>query len=149
VVLDQTIATASTGAQITLGEIEIDDLERFSLGALAQNGIVDPFGNTGMHLGFSGVPRNRMNETLAALELITPVVYALYFRTRAITPGELRLNALTNRQRDLVDLAALGLSDKAIASRLAISENTVGNHFRAIYARLGICKRSQLVALVK
>jgi DNA-binding CsgD family transcriptional regulator len=56
---------------------------------------------------------------------------------------------LTDRQRDLVDLAALGLSDKAIASRLGISENTVGNHLRAIYTKLGISKRSQLVALVK
>jgi DNA-binding CsgD family transcriptional regulator len=49
----------------------------------------------------------------------------------------------------LVDLATQGLSDKEIALRLGISHNTVGNHFRAIYARLGISKRSQLIALLK
>jgi DNA-binding CsgD family transcriptional regulator len=148
-VLDKTMATDSAGARFALGEVEIDDIERFSLGPLAQTGVLDPFTNTGINLGFSGVRKNRLDETLAALELITPVVYALYFRTRTVTPGELRLNSLTDRQRDLVDLAALGLSDKAIASRLGMSENTVGNHLRAIYAKLNISKRSQLVALVK
>jgi DNA-binding CsgD family transcriptional regulator len=59
------------------------------------------------------------------------------------------LTALTNRQRELVGLAVTGLSDKAIALRLSISEDTVGNHFRAIYARLGISKRSQLIALLR
>jgi DNA-binding CsgD family transcriptional regulator len=148
-VLDKTVATDSAGARIALSEIEIDDLTRYGLGALAQTGVIDPFANTGVHLGFSGVPKKRLEQTLAALELITPVVYALYFQTRAVAPAVLRLNSLTDRQRDLVDLAALGLSDKAIASRLGISENTVGNHLRAIYAKLNISKRSQLVALVK
>jgi DNA-binding CsgD family transcriptional regulator len=41
------------------------------------------------------------------------------------------------------------LSDKAIARRLSISDHTVGNHFRAIYAQLGVSKRSQLIALLK
>jgi DNA-binding NarL/FixJ family response regulator len=31
----------------------------------------------------------------------------------------------------------MGLPDKTIASRLGISERTVGNHFRSIYERLG------------
>ena len=147
-VLDKTMATDAAGAHIALSEIEIDDLDRYALGPLAQTGVIDPFANTGVHLGFSGVPKNRLNETLAALELITPIVYALYFRTKAVASG-VQLSLLTDRQRDLVDLAALGLSDKTIASRLGISENTVGNHFRAIYAKLGVSKRSQLVALVK
>jgi DNA-binding CsgD family transcriptional regulator len=59
------------------------------------------------------------------------------------------LAALTDRQRELVDLALQGLPDKTIASRLAISDSTVGNHLRAIYAKLGISKRSQLIALLK
>ena len=148
-VLDKTMATDAAGARIALSEIEIDDLDRYALGALAQTGVIDPFANTGLHLGFSGVPRNRLDRTLAALELITPVVHALYFRTRAVAPTAVQLDALTDRQRDLADLAALGLTDKAIAARLGISENTVGNHFRAVFAKLGVRKRSQLVALMR
>ena len=59
------------------------------------------------------------------------------------------LAKLTERQRQLVDLALIGLPDKTIATRLGISENTVGNHFRGIYERLGITKRSQLIAALK
>jgi DNA-binding CsgD family transcriptional regulator len=59
------------------------------------------------------------------------------------------LTPLTDRQRELIDLALEGLSDKAIARRLSISDHTVGNHFRAIYAQLGVSKRSQLIALLK
>jgi hypothetical protein len=35
-----------------------------------------------------------------------------------------------------------------IPSRLSVSENTLGNHFRVIYGRLGINKRSPLVAML-
>lgn len=147
--LDKTTATNAAAARITMSEPEIDDIRRFSLGGVAQHGVFDPFAASGVHLGFSGVPTNRPAHTLAALELVTPVVCALYFRTRQIARVAAALPSLTDRQRDLVELAALGLSDKAIAARLGISENTVGNHFRAIYAKLGISKRSQLVALAK
>jgi DNA-binding NarL/FixJ family response regulator len=78
-----------------------------------------------------------------------PVLHTLFLATKQATHSAVDLTALTDRQRDLVDLAAQGLSDKEIALRLEISHNTVGNHFSAIYARLGISKRSQLIALLK
>ena len=126
-----------------------EDIERFSLGLVAVHGVVDPFANTGTYLGFSGVPKAYPKQTLAALDLIAPVLHNLYLRTKQVEESTVELSALTDRQRDLVDLAALGLSDKEIALRLGISDNTVGNHFRAIYARLGISKRYQLVARLK
>ena len=49
----------------------------------------------------------------------------------------------------MVDLAVTGMSDKEIARRLSISDHIVGNHFPAIYERLGVSKRSQLIALLK
>jgi DNA-binding CsgD family transcriptional regulator len=147
VMLDRTIATNAAGARISLTELEIDDIDRFSLGTVAQHAIVDPFTKAGMNLLFSGVPKNQ--STLAALELIVPVVFAMHVRMKDLSQASFELTVLTDRQRDLAELAALGLSDKAIASRLGISENTVGNHFRAIYARLGIGKRSQLISLLK
>jgi DNA-binding NarL/FixJ family response regulator len=81
--------------------------------------------------------------------LIAPVLHTLYLQTRPVATSAVDLNALTDRQKDLVDLAAQGLSDKEIALRVGISHNTVGNHFSTIYARLGISKRSQLIAILK
>ena len=148
-ILDKTEAMDAAGTRIAMTEREIDDVERFSLGPLAKHGVVDPFSNTGTHMGFSGVPKGRRKQTLAALELIAPVVHALYFQTKDATRSSVELTALTDRQSDLADLAAQGLSDKEIGLRLGISHNTVGNHFSSIYAKLGISKRSQLIALMK
>jgi DNA-binding CsgD family transcriptional regulator len=77
------------------------------------------------------------------------VLHALFLATEQVAGSPLDLTKLTDRQRQLVDLALMGLPDKTIATRLGISEHTVGNHFRGIYERLGISKRSQLIAALK
>jgi len=148
-IMDKAEAMDAAGRPIAMTEREIDDVGRFSLGPLAKHGVVDPFSNTGTHMGFTGVPKDRRGQTLAVLELIAPVVHALYFQIKTAARSSVEWTALTDRQSDLIDLAAQGLSDKEIGLRLGISHNTVGNHFSAIYAKLGISKRSQLIALMK
>lgn len=54
---------------------------------------------------------------------------------------------LTAREVDIVDLAIKGHSSKSIAHLLAISEGTVINHKRNLYAKLGINSQSQLFHL--
>lgn len=53
---------------------------------------------------------------------------------------------LTPRQQDVLLLLARGLSNKAIASQLDISESTVKVHIRAIMERTGMMNRTQIVA---
>lgn len=57
-----------------------------------------------------------------------------------------QLVRLTPRQRDVIAVLATGLSNKAIARRLGISESTVKVHIRAIMATTGVGNRTQLVA---
>lgn len=57
-----------------------------------------------------------------------------------------RLTTLTKRQQDVLELLALGFSNKAIAQRLEISESTVKVHIRAIMAQKGASNRTQIVA---
>ena len=128
---------------------ELEEMKRFSLGITAAHGVIDPFANTGTYLSFSGIAADHHVRTGAALNLIAPVLHALFLATEQVARSPVDLAKLTERQRQLVDLALMGLPDKTIATRLGISENTVGNHFRAIYERLGITKRSQLVAALK
>jgi two-component system, NarL family, nitrate/nitrite response regulator NarL len=54
-------------------------------------------------------------------------------------------NALTERQLNILALLAEGGSDKRIARKLAISDDTVGYHLRAIFRILGVKTRSQAV----
>jgi DNA-binding CsgD family transcriptional regulator len=147
--LDGTGAVDEAGAQVPATQLELDEINRFSLGLVAAHGVVDPFVNAGTYMSFSGVPQTDRKRLLAALNLIAPVLHMLFLQTMRIEDSTVDLMTLTDRQRELVDLAVTGLSDKAIAARLAISDHTVGNHFRAIYAKLGVSKRSQLVALLK
>jgi DNA-binding CsgD family transcriptional regulator len=148
-ILDKRGALVEAGLSVLATKLEIEEVERFSFGNLAAHGVIDPFVNAGTYISFAGVPRTQPKRILASLELIAPVLHTLYLATKQTATSTVDSTALTDRQRELVYLAASGLSDKAIAQRLAISDHTVGNHFRAIYARLGISKRSQLIALLK
>ncbi|GHH29289.1 LuxR family transcriptional regulator AbsR2 [Streptomyces lanatus] len=58
------------------------------------------------------------------------------------------LGELTARQREIVTLAATGLSNRQIAERLTLSVRTVGNHLYSAYARLGAGDRGALPWLV-
>ncbi|MFJ9425442.1 LuxR C-terminal-related transcriptional regulator [Streptomyces sp. NPDC101249] len=59
------------------------------------------------------------------------------------------LGELTARQRQIVTLAAAGLSNRQIAEQLTLSIRTVGNHLYSAYARLGAGDRGALPWLVR
>ncbi|HET9372634.1 MAG TPA: response regulator transcription factor [Vicinamibacterales bacterium] len=52
---------------------------------------------------------------------------------------------LTPREQQVLDLIALGLPNKAIAERLAISDQTVKFHVASIIAKLGATNRTDAV----
>lgn len=62
------------------------------------------------------------------------------------TPGEdAELEELTARERGVLQLLAEGLSNKEIAGRLRISENTVKFHINTIFGKLGVHSRTEAV----
>jgi DNA-binding NarL/FixJ family response regulator len=48
------------------------------------------------------------------------------------------LEALTPRERDVLDLMARGLSNKGIAEQLKLTTNTVGTHVKHVFDKLGM-----------
>ena len=59
--------------------------------------------------------------------------------------GELAAEALTAREIEVLELLAEGLSNKAIAGRLAISDQTVKFHVSSICGKLGAANRTDAV----
>ena len=57
------------------------------------------------------------------------------------------VNSLTDREREILDLLAQGLSNKLIASRLYLSVRTVEGHLANIYSRLGVHSRTEAMLL--
>lgn len=53
---------------------------------------------------------------------------------------------LTEREREILDLVARGLTNPAIASRLFLSEKTVRNHVSNIFTKLHVTDRAAAVA---
>jgi DNA-binding NarL/FixJ family response regulator len=57
------------------------------------------------------------------------------------------LDALTTREREMVTLAAHGISNDQIAERLFLSPLTVKTHINRAMMKLGVRDRAQLVVL--
>lgn len=66
---------------------------------------------------------------------------------RAVLSSDDAGDELTPREREVLQLIAMGLSNKAIASRLAISEHTVKFHVASILGRLGATSRTDAVRI--
>jgi DNA-binding CsgD family transcriptional regulator len=113
-----------------------DDFE--ALGALllaaeAAAGAAEAFGRAGDQRAATGALR-RSSRLAEACE-------------GAATPGLIRVAGaapLSGREREIVMLAAEGMSSKDIADRLYLSVRTVNNHLQHAYAKLGVTSRAGL-----
>jgi DNA-binding NarL/FixJ family response regulator len=56
------------------------------------------------------------------------------------------IGLLTDREQEVLQLIAQGLTNKEIARQLSISESTTENHIHHIYIKLRISNRAQAVA---
>jgi DNA-binding NarL/FixJ family response regulator len=72
-----------------------------------------------------------------------------HFAARPAPRGEdlSRLGDLTEREREVFELIALGLSNAEIADRLFLSEGTVKTHVKHIFDKLEVRDRTQAVIL--
>ena len=73
---------------------------------------------------------------------------ALRGQTRGGSRADTRSDphGLTRREREVIELLAMGRSDHEIASTLFISPKTVGHHVSAILTKLGVGNRTQAAA---
>jgi len=66
--------------------------------------------------------------------------------TRIASKANNELGALTDREREVLDLLAQGLTNKEIADKLIITTNTVKRHLKAIFEKLDVHTRSAATA---
>jgi LuxR family maltose regulon positive regulatory protein len=53
--------------------------------------------------------------------------------------------ALTRREREILQLLSLGLSNQEMADKLVIAEGTLKRHVANLYLKLGVHNRAQAV----
>ena len=59
-------------------------------------------------------------------------------------PPPRAIDALTPRERQIAFLAAQGLTNRQIGAETGLSINTVSNHLKRVYAKLGVQSRTEL-----
>ncbi len=86
----------------------------------------------------------------AGLIVVSPDWMDLPLTRRLSGPAgqvEALVEPLTEREREVLQLLAQGLSNKQIAVRLTISEHTVKFHVSSVYGKLGAINRAEAVRL--
>lgn len=68
-------------------------------------------------------------------------------RTASPSDAPQPFSALTAREREVVALVAEGLRNEEIARRLGITDKTVRNHLTAVFDKVGVSGRLELVVL--
>jgi NarL family two-component system response regulator LiaR len=63
--------------------------------------------------------------------------------------GTVEALGVTPRELEILELIAAGLSNKEIAAKVFVSENTVKTHSRRLFDKLGARRRTQAVQLAK
>jgi DNA-binding CsgD family transcriptional regulator len=93
-----------------------------------------------------GITLTRKPPAVIVKEVPVPVPAAGPFVLDAARQREL---TITPRELEILGLIAEGLSNREIAGRLFVSENTVKTHSRRLFDKLGAQRRTQAVQLGK
>jgi DNA-binding CsgD family transcriptional regulator len=91
-----------------------------------------------------GLKLTKTKETVVVKEVLLPA-------PSSFTLNETRLRELgiTRRELEILELIAGGLSNREIAERLFVSENTVKTHSSRLFDKLSAKRRTQAVQLGK
>ena len=89
-----------------------------------------------------GTGRDFSERELGFLSLVRPYLCTIRNRWRP----NAALSSLTDRERDVLELLALGLTNREIAQRLFISPMTVRTHLVNMFKKLGVGTRTAAVA---
>jgi two-component system response regulator DevR len=84
-----------------------------------------------------------VRDVAAGKSLLDPAVTERLFARLRRTPADPRYESLTEREREVLDLIAAGLTNREIAERLFLAEKTVKNYVSGLLAKLGMRSRTQ------
>lgn len=99
------------------------------------------FASVGIWLGL-GLTRHKTTVVVREVAVPAPVNFVR-------DEGRLDSLGITPRELEILELIAAGLSNKEIAERVHVSENTVKTHSSRVFDKLGARRRTQAVQMGK
>jgi len=79
-------------------------------------------------------------------EVVEELNFPQYFLNLESSAGK-RVDELTKREREILQILPRGLTSKAMASELFLTEATVKSHISAIYRKFEVVNRTQAIAV--
>jgi len=126
---------------------------------VSRRGLIPVYGIGAIKAGASGyllkdTPRAELVKairgTIAAKTYLDPSIASRIldqFPNQQEQPTILINSQMTNREKEILSLLALGLNNEDIAKRLFLSVGTVRNHISTILHKLGVSDRTQAAIL--
>ena len=93
-----------------------------------------------------GLKLTKTKETVVVREVPVPVPVSGPFERNEVRLGEL---GITPRELEILEAMAAGFSNREIAEKLFVSENTVKTHANRLFDKLSAKRRTQAVQLAK
>lgn len=90
-----------------------------------------------------GIKLTKKEEVLVVKEVVVPA------RQFALNEERVRNLGITKRELEILKLIASGLSNREIANKLFVSENTVKTHSSRLFEKLNAKRRTQAVQIGK
>ena len=92
-----------------------------------------------------GLKQARKKEVLVVKEVQVPIAQQPF----ALNEDRLKVLGITKRELEILELIAQGMSNREIAEKLFVSENTVKTHSSHLFDKLSAKRRTQAVQIGK
>jgi two-component system response regulator DesR len=89
-----------------------------------------------------------LNEAPSALPPVIEVVRAGQLSVPGSRGAELEKQVLTSREKQILGLVVMGMTNAEIAGKLYLAESTVKSHLSSAFAKLGVASRSEAASVI-
>jgi two-component system, NarL family, nitrate/nitrite response regulator NarL len=133
------------GPRVLLLTVAIDDVQVLEALELGARGVV--LKEAATELLFKAIRSVVAGQYWVGRDIVTDIVRHLRERAAAVarrrpSPAE----RLTAREREIVAAVAAGESNRQVAARLGLAEDTVKHHITNIFDKLGVSNRAEMAA---
>jgi DNA-binding CsgD family transcriptional regulator len=96
-----------------------------------------------------GLKLTRKEEVVVVKEVVREVPVPGPLEPFAVNEEQLKERGITKRELEILELIAQGMSNREIAEKLFVSENTVKTHSSRLFDKLSAKRRTQAVQIGK
>jgi DNA-binding NarL/FixJ family response regulator len=138
------LATSAEGPKVLVLTVAIEDAQIVEALELGARGVVMKEAAT--ELLFKAIRSVVAGQYWVGRDVVTDIVRHLRERAAAGRRQPSPAERLTPREREIVAAVAAGESNREVAHRLALAEDTVKHHISNVFDKLGVSNRAELAA---